>query len=252
MPENYSNLKRRFQTFDAVLCTYIEESEDLKNLTIDNDWWFASELGRCLRSQVFRRLGAPKSQPINYAFKMLANDGIAAHNWREEAARKMNCILETETHIRDENLRYKGRFDLLAFLNNELYVIDIKTQNPKAFSIRKQKSENEKIEEFQKRQIGSYIYFMKRRYPMLNKGLLYYYDRAYGEREEYIFELTDDLVDKILGELNMLNSHWADNKIPVVKRPTWNCKFCPYKKICIEVDKNSLTINNIKEKYGKL
>lgn len=239
-----------FQSFDEVLRTYLDDKEKAKDEGRDNDWWYASELGMCLRKSFFRRLGLSNSDEKEYRIKFVAEDGNAGHNWRQGAAQEMGVLVEKEGSLVDEKLKYRGRFDLIIQLTQGKSIIDIKTQRSEAFFKRAKKRIGERVEEFQKLQLASYFYFARQKYPDLIDARIYYVDRGGGVREEYIFHFRQEIFDKIVGELELLNKFWENEQLPPKDSRKWVCRYCPYKTICTNVEDNKLNVKQIKELYG--
>lgn len=236
-----------YKSFDEVLRHFLDRRDEEYRKLKDPDWWWASELGMCRRKQSLRRTGIPKTEEKEWRIRFVMQDGTALHNWREEAAGKMGILVAKELRLVDEKLRYKGRLDLIIKLGDKLSLIDIKTQRPEAFFRRSKKPESERVETYQKLQLASYTYFAKKDYPTLKESRIYFVDRGGGVREEFIFNFGKVWFDKVLSELNILNSHWDKGIFPEKTEKKWQCRYCDYKSICKEVEKNKLTINNVKQ-----
>ncbi|MCK4307306.1 PD-(D/E)XK nuclease family protein [candidate division WOR-3 bacterium] len=215
----------------------------------DNDWWHASSLGLCMRKHYFRRMGLSVSNPTPYRIRFVAQDGNAGHAWREKAAKSMGVLIACEERLRDKKLKYSGRFDLLIELQGEKVLIDIKTQRPEAFFRRSRKSKGEQVENFQKQQLASYVYFAKKKWPDLKEARIYYVDRGGGVREEFSFLFKKERFKKVTDELKTLNKYWEKKKIPPVDK-TWLCKFCNYKDVCKKVEKSKLNFKQVIQKYA--
>jgi len=241
-----------FKSFDEVLRAYIDKKSESDNKEHDNDWWYASELGFCQRKQFFRRLGLPVSDPKEYRLKFVAHEGKMSHQWREDAAKEMGVVVESEGSLIDPILKVRGRFDLLIKLTDHLSLVDIKTQRSEAFFRRAKKPEGEQVERFQKMQLACYVLILKKKYPELNEARLYYYDRGGGVREEFVFTFSPEMFQEVESELNTMNTLWNQQVFPKIKEvPKWQCKYCPWAKICLKVEKSNLDFNQVKNLYGK-
>ena len=241
-----------FNSFDEVIRAYLDKKDAARSKDRDHDWWYASELGMCLRKSFMRRLGLANTEEKEFRIRMVAEDGNAGHAWRQEAAESMGVVIETEGPLRDNKLKYKGRFDLLIRLGDTLSIVDIKTQRPEAFFRRAKKPIGERVEEWQKMQLASYLYFARKKYPDLEikNARIYYVDRGGGVREEYIFYFKQNMFDNIVGELELLNKFWETKQYPPKDERKWVCRYCPYKTICTKVEKDNLTVNQAQEQYG--
>jgi len=240
---------KKFSSLDEVLRTFLIEQDKEREKQIDNDWWWASELGLCKRKQFLRRLGIEPSENKEYRLMFLAEDGKAMHNWREQAAEKMGVLLEKEGTLQDEKLRYKGRFDLIVKLNGRPVLIDIKTQRPEAFFRRAREKPGRRVKDFQKMQLASYVLFARKRYPDLKEARIYYVDRGGGVREEYSFKFKKGRFKAVLKELEELNKYWELQEFPPAQKG-WLCRFCSFKTVCEKIDQDGLSVDQVKQIYG--
>jgi len=240
---------KEFSSLDEVLRTFLIEQEKEERKKKDLDWWWGSELGLCKRKHFLRRLGIEPSEKREYRLMFLAEDGRAMHDWRERAAEKMGVLLEKEGKLQDEKLRYKGRFDLIVRLNNKPVLIDIKTQRPEAFFRRAKSKSGHRVKDFQKAQLASYVLFARKRYPKLKEARIYYIDRGGGVREEYSFIFKKGRFKAVLEELEQLNKYWKLKKFPPAQKG-WLCKFCSFKTVCEKIEKDGLSVDQVKQTYG--
>ena len=111
--------------------------------------------------------------------------------------------------------------------------------------------DDQKVKEFQKMQLASYVYFARKKYPDLKEARLYYIDRGGGLREEFIFTFKKPMFKKVLEELQQLNICWKLQKFPEKATEKWGCKYCPYKSICARVEAQGLSVKQIQELYAK-
>jgi len=244
----------KYKSLDEIIRTYLQNKELLRGQSIDNDWWWASELGTCKRKQFLRRLGVP-SKPKEWRISFLGEQGRMAHEWIARSVKEMGCLIAVEGELKDEKLRYKGRFDLIVDLNpgviTEPYysLVDVKTQRPEAFFRRMRSAENDKVKRFQKMQLASYFYFAKQKeeFKFLKDARIYYLDRGGGVRDEFIFQFSKKIFNEILEELKDLNEYWTKKQLPPCNH-NWECKkWCDiYKKECRELERGILSLEEFK------
>ena len=244
------NQNRVFKSLDEVLCAYLEKENEESRSKHDNDYWYGSELGLCRRKQFLRRLGIKSTEKKEFRLMFLGEDGRAMHTWREEAVEKMGVLLAKEGRLQNDELRYKGRFDLIVKLNNKPVLIDIKTQRPEAFFRRSKSAPGNEVKEFQKMQLASYVLFAREQFPDLKEARIYYIDRGGGVREEYSFTFKKPRFQKVINELKELNKYWEAKKFPPIKK-NWLCRFCSFKTVCKKVEENNLSVDEVKQIYGQ-
>jgi CRISPR/Cas system-associated exonuclease Cas4 (RecB family) len=243
----------QYKSLDEVLCSWLDKKDIKRDSEHHNDCWYASELGLCKRKSFFRRLKIPVSQPKEYRIRFLAEEGYQGHNWREQAAKEMGVVVDSEGSLVDPETGYRGRFDLLLKLD-ELEVDDIKTQRPEAFFRRAKKPEGERIEWHQKLQLASYVYFLRklRNLKTLRRARIHYYDRGGGCREEYVFHFGPKMFNEVTSELRLLNQYWEAHRFPPKdKKHIWQCRYCEWSSVCKHVEINQLTTKDTIKHYGQ-
>ena len=243
----------KYESFDELLRTYLLAQEEKASKERDPDWWWASELGTCMRKQFLRRLGIkPKEKQWRITF--IAEQGKAIHSWIQNIVKNTGRLIAAEEELRDENLRYKGKFDLIVNLNEKnkpyLSLVDLKTQRSEAFFRRAKDPATAKVKEFQKMQLASYFLFARRKYPDLKDARIYYLDRGGGVREEFVFKFKPEMFKKVLDELTLLNDYWSKKILPPCNH-TWECKeWCDfYKKECEKIEKGELSLDEFVLKF---
>ena len=245
------NNTMKYQSLDEIIREYLLSQEKERAEKIDNDWWWASELGTCMRKQFLRRLGLPPKQK-EWRISFLAEMGKSSHEWVINSARSMGCLIDHEGELRDEELRYKGRFDLIVDLNpgnlsDHYYsLIDIKTQRPEAFFRRMRSPKGDRVKSFQKMQLASYFLFAKRKYPNLKDARIYYLDRGGGVRDEYVFKFSKSMEDEVIKELKALNKYWEEKQLPPCSNSFVCEDYCrPYKNILAKVEQGELSLEEL-------
>lgn len=247
---NKQNLK--FKSYDEILRAYLVKQDEEGKKKRDNNWWYASELGTCMRKQFLRRLGViPAEKQFRISF--LGEQGKAIHDRLEMMTKKMGVLVMAEYRLVEEQYRYKGRFDLLVNFGTKakpyLSLIDIKTQRPEAFFRRSKLPEGKRVNDYQKQQLASYTYFAKKIWPNIKDSRIYYMDRGGGLREEYIFKFKMNAFQSVISELETLNKFWQEKKFPPCSH-TWMCKdYCgKYRKEIKKVEKGELTFEEFIKK----
>ena len=245
----------KYKSIDEIIRGYFTAQDLARAKKVDNDWWWASELGTCMRKQFLRRLGlTPKAKEWRMSF--LAQFGNSSHEWIINALRNTGCLIASEEELRDEKLRYKGRFDAIVDMNPGVIgdpyysLVDIKTQRPEAFFRRKRSPEAEKVKRFQKMQLASYFYFakLKPEFKFLKDARLYYLDRGGGVRDEFVFTFSQSMFDEVLKELNDLNGYWERKELPPCADEFVCSDYCrPYKALLRKVERGEMTLEELKK-----
>lgn len=223
-------MKNNFDTIDDAVCEYLDNKNGATVTERGYNYWSASSLGKCMRYQVLGRAAILTNGAVNYAWKNAAEDGHMAHAWRQHALHRVGILVDSEQEITDEDLHYRGHYDLIVDLNGILTLGDIKTQNNKAFKARSRMPD--KIDPHHKRQLGSYFYFLRRdTYPDLKSARLYYVNKNTGQREEIEVLFEEPYLQDIINELKTLNLYWERRIVP--KRDVTSfCRICQFRELC--------------------
>jgi CRISPR/Cas system-associated exonuclease Cas4 (RecB family) len=223
-------MTNNFKTIDEAICEYMDKRGRRTTTERGNNYWSASSLGRCKRYQILCRAGIITNGVTNYAWKNAAEDGHMGHAWRQHALQNVGVLIDMEQPIIDEELKFRGHFDLIVNLSGKLVLGDIKTQNSRAFKFRSRLPG--RIDPHHRRQLAAYFYFLKRdKYPVLDSARLYYVNKNTGEREEFELYFDDAIFNDILDELKTLNYHW-DTKILPKKEVSNFCRICQFAPLC--------------------
>jgi len=232
-------MKNKFKTIDDAICEYIDSQNRRTTQSRGYDYWAASSLGKCKRYQVLCRAGVITHGKTNYSWKNAAQDGHAGHEWRQHALKEVGVLVSKEIPITDEDLHFRGHYDLVVWLNGKLVLGDIKTMNNRAYRARQRLPGG--YDPCHKRQLGSYFYFLKRDvYPELHSARMYYVNKNTGERDEIELFFDDAFFKDIFGEIKSLNYHWDKGILP--KKEVENfCRICQFKNLCTDL-RNKKTI----------
>lgn len=235
-------MKNNFETIDDVICDYLDQKNKGVAQARGLDYWAASSLGHCMRYQVLNRSGIMSSGKPNYAWRNAAQDGHSAHVWRQLALEHMGVLVDSEKSITDEELHYRGHYDLVVDLSGKIVLGDIKTQNNKAFMKRSRLPD--KVDPQHKRQLGSYFYFLRRDvFPALSSARLYYVNKDKGVREEIEILFEESYLMDIVKELKTLNLYWDKRILPKKEKESF-CYICPFRDLCDELhNKKDTTID---------
>jgi len=216
-----------YESIDEAICAYIDKG----SYNSKKEFWSVSSLGRCKRQQYLRRSGVSGVFTVSYSSRMQAYDGDGIHAKIQSALQKMGVLVNAEETITNIPLQLRGRYDALVMLKSGLCLMDIKTQNQKAWARRKKKGVRS-ADAHHRRQVLAYLYLLKEHYPDLKDARIYYVNRNTGEREEFRLAITEEDTKSILAELQDLNRHWADQTLPPLTEDANDCQFCEFSSTC--------------------
>jgi CRISPR-associated protein Cas4 len=148
----------------------------------------------------------------------------------------MGILVASEIEIPHSYL-ISGRADALLSLDNQLYVLDIKSINNKGFKSLKKAKEEHVL------QLQLYLHFFN-----IKKGMLLYIDKDQQEIKEFTVSYNKKKVKELLDNFKKLREKIDKNSIPKridsnLKNP--QCFYCSYKEVCKTVGEKALKWNKV-------
>lgn len=221
-------------SIQTILNNNIQKKEEREM----SDYWYASDLGKCLCGVYWRRkLKEPAIKDLHGLRVM-----HAGKTYEESVVNLLKKDLtgyeiETQGLVQDEDLRIKGYYDLLITKQEikKSLLYEIKTVHSYKFDWLKK----EGIDPHYRQQLWIYLYMKK-----ISEGRLLYVDRDNFLFEEFPVFLEDkDLEQEVMRQLDVLNTAWKNDKPPepeplyVNEKPNWKARYCDYHWRCLGVSK---------------
>ena len=182
---------------------------------------YITDTGKCNRSIFFNFKQIPKT-PLDPRIARVFAKGNKFHNDLFELFYSVPSIkvIATEIHIPEQDF-ITGRADAIVSVDNEFYVVDIKSMNSFIFK----KMENAKPENIQ--QIQLYLHFFG-----IEKGILFYIDKDKQEIKEFIITYDPLMVHFILQNFKKLKNMIDRDEVPPKITKDWRCSYCRFKSFC--------------------
>jgi CRISPR/Cas system-associated exonuclease Cas4 (RecB family) len=189
----------------------------------------------------------PKALPINekdfsYTNEIAKDAGNAYHLLIQKYFSEMNIVRLNETTFEDEKLKIKSRIDNLIEIDNQLYLVEIKSV--KSYAIHMMESEGAINGEHLK-QVNCYFHLLdlnKDREDIskilngrtVTKCILLYINKNDQKLSEYVVDKDNDLIDEIIRYSKFVWKSVEDNEEP--KTPfspeDYECTYCPFYLYC--------------------
>lgn len=244
----------KFNTVDEAVLKYFQDEQKKKdkermNRSPEESFWRPSSMGLCKRSHFFSRKNY-KQDVSQERDSFVTELGNMTHEYVAKACKETGILICSEKTIVDKENNLRGRFDNLVLLERGVAMVDVKSQRPEAFFRRSKEEESKRVKHHQKVQLATYDYLANKYLPhiypeLVNKDtgkvvdycIVYYVDRGGGCRDEIPLRFADKFIKRyVLDELDALNNYYDNNIIPPSEAwGTWQCKYCSYKKTCMEL-----------------
>lgn len=203
--------------------------------------FYVTDAGKCQRAVFFKfkNVVCEKADP---RLLRIFEHGELLHRNIFNILYRLKIGVTTEVKIPEQEL-ISGRADAILCLNNENYVLDIKSINSMAFKkLLAPKEENIY-------QIQLYLHYFK-----IKKGILLYIDKDRQEIKEFVVNYDANLVGQLLIGFEQLKNKIINNILPVALfdyPKNWQCSYCQYRQICDMVGKTEMSWDAFKEKISQ-
>ena len=200
--------------------------------------FYITDSGKCPRSVFFKFKNAPRKK-MDARLLRIFEKGEYLHRNIFNILYRLRIGMTTEIPIPAQEI-VSGRADAILCINNENYVLDIKSMNSMVFrNLTEPKEENIY-------QIQLYLHFFK-----IKKGILLYIDKDQQNIKEFQIEYDPNLTKSLLRDFEELKKKIEADVVP--KRfagwpDNWQCQYCQFREICSMADGGEMNWNDFKNK----
>ncbi len=200
--------------------------------------FYITDAGKCPRAVFFKFKNAPR-EPIDARLLRVFEHGEHIHRNIFNILYRLKIGCTTEIPIPPQEI-VSGRADAILCINNENYVLDIKSMNSMIFrNLQQPKEENIY-------QIQLYLHYFA-----IKKGILLYIDKDRQEIKEFFVDYDEALVKKLLDDFYVLKGRIETDILPerLASYPSnWQCQYCQFKDICKMANGDVLKWEDFKKK----
>lgn len=213
---------------------YYLETEEGKG----QDRFWISDAGKCQRAVFFKIKKAPKKE-ADARFLRLLDHGGYIHQRIMRVLFSQGIVRASEISI-PATKDIGGKADAILGMDNQLYVLDIKSINSSILkTLRKPKEEHLD-------QILLYMHFFN-----IKRGILLYEGKDNQEIREFEIAYNPEKVKKLLSDFSDLKVKLEKDSIPerLLGYPNnWQCRYCQFIDICKIVGGEEIDWKKAKEK----
>jgi CRISPR/Cas system-associated exonuclease Cas4 (RecB family) len=197
-----------------------------------SDYWYASELGTCQRKSTYRRKGIEPTEKLDDRTLRVFGAGDIFHDWIQKLIEQEGFLVKKEGEFFNAEHNLKGRYDLLAEKDGYRILYDIKTVHSRMFHWLEKSGGQAK--DHHCCQLTAYKMFSGEKIDEARMLYLSKDDLCVSE----IPVITEKYEQKVIDELNSLNSFWEKGELPPQlpeiedNKINWICNFCSFKTLC--------------------
>ncbi len=185
---------------------------------------YVTDIARCPRA-VYFSFKTDERIPFDDVMSRVFDRGSETHKNLLSVLYELGVLEDSEVRIPENNL-VSGRVDGILKIDNERYLLEIKTIKDFGF----QKLIEQGPIKAHIDQIQLYLYFLK-----LKKGFLLYENKDNQILKEYSVSLSLPYAEKLIFKLKRLKFLIDNDILPEKTKETWQCKNCPFREICKKV-----------------
>jgi CRISPR/Cas system-associated exonuclease Cas4 (RecB family) len=196
--------------------------------------FYITDAGKCPRAVFFKFKNAPK-EPTNPRIMRIFEHGENIHRSIFNVLYRLKIGVTTEIPIPPQEI-VSGRADAILCMDNENYVLDIKSINSMIFrNLGSPKEENIY-------QIQLYMHFFG-----IKKGILLYVDKDQQELKEFFIDYDEKLCSGLMDKFYALKGQIESDVLPERLNDypkNWQCNYCVFREICKTASKEDFKTEN--------
>jgi CRISPR/Cas system-associated exonuclease Cas4 (RecB family) len=229
--------------------------------------WWATDLNSCLRGAFYRRKGLPPTSIIPPERMGIMEVGKIVEEWIVNKVKLSGNLIAEQLRVEAPEYEASGKIDLILDEGGRPVLYEIKSTNSFSF---KYKVKSKEPQPQHKLQALFYLWRL-RNYghpdlPQVNfsniNGRLIYVSRDDLSRLVIPVDYSENAVQQIVEQLEVLNSSWKKDELPPVPDPViydkdkgkwginWVCDFCGYHELCAGRDWRVRAEQEVKERNG--
>lgn len=212
---------------------YLEQQRDK-----EQSYFYISDAGKCPRQIFFKFKNLPRAQMEPRILRIFER-GEHMHRNIFNVLYRLKIGVATEVSIPSQEM-ISGRADAILSVNNENYVLDIKSMNSMIFrKLASPKEENVY-------QLQLYMHYFN-----VPKGILLYIDKDRQDIKEFIIDYNPGMASALLKNFEDLKIKIKSDIVPHVLSDhprNWQCTYCQFKDICRLCDKGETNWSDCKGK----
>lgn len=184
--------------------------------------FYISDIGKCNRSVFFKFKQAPREK-LEARILRIYEYGEYLHRNIINILIRLGMVVTAEINIPPQEM-IGGRADAIVNVDNELYVLDIKSINSSIFKNLTSPKEEHIY------QLQLYLHYFN-----IKKGILLYIDKDKQEIKDFIEDYNPELCQRLLNNLKELRTKIETDIVPSTLPDypkNWQCSYCQFRAIC--------------------
>lgn len=214
---------------------YLERRKDR-----DRSYFYITEAGKCQRAIWYNFKKFPKKEMDARLMRVFEN-GDYTHMRIMSSLFSIGAVKAIEVALEEDIVH--GRCDGIVVINNEPYVLELKSINSYGFK----KLEAPKPEHI--KQLMLYLHFFK-----IQKGIFIYENKDNQDLKEFHISYDKEMAEKLIENFRITKHLIDENILPPVPAniDEWECRFCDFFDECVKKRSDLMGRKLLEEKNQKL
>ena len=203
--------------------------------------FYISDAGKCDRA-IFFKFKNLAQEKLDARILRIFEQGEYFHRSLINILIRLGIIVAAEINIPPQEI-ISGRADAILSVDNEIYILDIKSMNSIIFRKLTQPKEANIY------QLQLYMHYFN-----IKKGILLYVDKDRQELKEFVINYNAELCKRLIAKFKSLQTKINSDNVPMVLSDyprNWQCRYCPFRLICKIAGKEQIKWQDFKSKIKK-
>ena len=187
------------------------------------DYFYVSEVDSCPRALFYKMKGYPKEPFTPTTYRKLDN-GDYVHRRIMSMLLSLGIVVAAEIRIPEDKI-FHGRADAIVSIDDELYVLEIKSANKYAFE------KMDRPDPAHLKQVQLYMHYFK-----IDRGIILVENKNDQELKEFTVHRDEKLLSEISHTFQNLKEMVSTNTIPPKpnygRSDKWRCDYCAFRETC--------------------
>ncbi|MBI4833636.1 MAG: Dna2/Cas4 domain-containing protein [Planctomycetes bacterium] len=190
-----------------------------------------SDAGKCLRALVYQWRGEKIKSPNGRLFFIFADGNLHHELIVKQLEEAGVTVTMKEAPLRDTERNISGKLDALIKMDNNYYVLEIKSISRRGFDeVMRLGAKEEHV-----LQLQLYLYYVQNIFKINAKqGIILYKNKDTSHFADFPIDYDETYVQGFFNQLKVLETHVKEQSLPdrPYERDDWHCSYCDYRETC--------------------
>jgi len=212
-----------------VLINYGYKKLDEPRRARERHW--PSDAGKCLRALVYQWRGETPKTPDGRRFFVFSDGNLHHQAIIKQLEEAGITVTMKEAPLRDKERNISGKMDALIKMDNNYYVLEIKSISHMGFDeVMRTGAREEHV-----LQLQLYLHYVQNIFKInARQGIILYKNKNTSDFADFPIDYDETYVQGFFNQLKQIEEHLKVNTLPErsYERKDWHCSYCDYRETC--------------------